>query len=85
MIGWFLSLFRCSHRSGFYRERRLLHGVQVLHLVCRDDCGHAVPAVKRTAREHRQIVKVGAVKIAQARRRQPPADVVTMPQKEKAS
>lgn len=83
MIGWFLSLFRCSHRSGFYRERRIVQGVNLMHFVC-EHCGYAT-RMPRSAKEHKQIVKAGAVKIAQARRRQPPADVVTMPQKEKAS
>ncbi len=47
----------CSHRHT-YRERRKLHGVQVMHFVC-ERCGHATPAVERTAREHRRAVKVG--------------------------
>ena len=47
----------CSH-SHTYRERRKLHGVQVMHFVC-ERCGHATPAVERTAREHRRAVKVG--------------------------
>jgi len=51
----------CPHRHT-YRERRKLHGADVLHLVC-EDCGHAVPAIQRTAREHRQAVKAGAVHI----------------------
>jgi hypothetical protein len=58
-----------------YRERRKLHGTQVLHWVC-EDCGHAVPAVTRTAREHRRAVKVGAVHTAKAQRL--PADVVAI-------
>jgi hypothetical protein len=70
-----LCLGGCRHRS-FYRERRPLHGLQVLHLVC-EDCGHAVPALERTAREHRRVVKTGAVKVATARRRQP-ASVVAI-------
>jgi len=56
----------CRHRNT-YRERRKLHGAQVLHWVC-EDCGHAVPAVRRTAREHREVVKAGAIKPAKARR-----------------
>ena len=47
----------CSH-SHSYRERRKLHGVMVMHFVC-ERCGHATPAVERTAREHRRAVKVG--------------------------
>jgi hypothetical protein len=63
-----LCLGGCRHRS-FYRERRPLHGTQVLHLVC-EDCGYAVPAVQRSAREHRRVVKSGAVRVSTARRRQ---------------
>ena len=47
----------CSH-AHTYRERRKLHGAQVMHFVC-ERCGHAAPAVERTAREHRRVVKVG--------------------------
>jgi hypothetical protein len=47
----------CSH-THTYRERRKLHGVLVMHFVC-ERCGHATPAVERTAREHRRVVKVG--------------------------
>ncbi|HEX5070068.1 MAG TPA: hypothetical protein VFV78_07615 [Vicinamibacterales bacterium] len=54
----------CSHHD-MYRERRTLHGVDVLHLVCAD-CGHAVPAIQRTADEHAAIVKAGAVRMPQA-------------------
>jgi hypothetical protein len=46
----------CSH-SHTYRERRQLHGVQVMHFVC-ERCGHATPAVERTAKEHRRAVKL---------------------------
>jgi len=56
----------CRHRHT-YRERRPLYGAQVLHLVC-EDCGHAVPAMQRTAREHRRAVKAGAVRPAQVHR-----------------
>jgi hypothetical protein len=56
----------CSHRHT-YRERRKLHGIQVLHWVC-EDCGHAVPAVQRTAREHRHAVKTGAIRTATVHR-----------------
>jgi hypothetical protein len=51
------AVFGCSHPCT-YRERRRLHGVQVMHFVC-EDCGHATPAVDRTASEHRRVVKVG--------------------------
>jgi hypothetical protein len=47
----------CSH-SHTYRERRPLHGVQVMHFVC-ERCGYATPAVERSAREHRRVVKIG--------------------------
>ena len=47
----------CFH-SHTYRERRKLHGVMVMHFVC-ERCGHATPAVERTAREHRRVVKIG--------------------------
>jgi len=49
----------CSHPHT-YRERRKLHGAQVMHFVC-DWCGHATPAVDRTAREHRRVVKIGGL------------------------
>jgi hypothetical protein len=55
----------CSHKHT-YRERRPLHRTMVLHLVC-EDCGYAVPAVQRSAKEHRQVVKAGAL---------PPAKIV---------
>lgn len=55
----------CAHHD-MYRERRQLHGVDVLHLVCHD-CGHAVPAVQRTADEHNAIVRAGAVVALKAR------------------
>ena len=73
----------CRHRS-FYRERRPLHGTQVLHLVC-EDCGHAVPAVQRTAREHRRVVRAGAVKVSTARRRQPAGVVAIEASRERHS
>ena len=60
----------CGHHD-MYRERRTLHGVEVLHLVCAD-CGHAVPAIQRTADEHAAIVRAGAVRVLQAR----PAGIV---------
>lgn len=55
----------CAHHDT-YRERRTLHGVEVLHFVCHD-CGHAVPAIDRTADEHQAIVRAGAVNIPHAR------------------
>jgi hypothetical protein len=55
----------CAHHDT-YRERRLLHGVDVLHLVCHD-CGHVVPAIQRTADEHAAIVRAGAVRVMKAR------------------
>jgi hypothetical protein len=48
-----------------YRERRLLDGVPVLHLVCAD-CDHAVPAVQRTPDEHAAIVRAGAIQMMHA-------------------
>lgn len=62
----------CSHAST-YRERRPLHGLQIIHFVCAD-CGHAEPVIDRTAREHRRAVKLGAV--ATPRARHLPADIV---------
>ncbi len=50
----------CRHENTI-RERRPLHGVEVLHFVC-DTCGHAVPAIERTAEEHRHIVEAGAIR-----------------------
>jgi hypothetical protein len=69
-----LCLGGCPHRNT-YRERRSLHGVQILHWVC-EDCGHAVPAVDRTAREHREVVRAGAIKPAKVQRI--PAEVVAI-------
>ena len=60
------TLTGCSHHAT-YRERRLLHGVQVMHLVC-EDCGHAVPAVDRTAGEHARMLRTGAVRMPRAHR-----------------
>ena len=57
----------CRHLDT-YRERRPLHGVAVMHLVC-VQCGHAVPALQRTAREHRRTVKAGEVRLPRARRK----------------
>jgi hypothetical protein len=55
----------CTHAST-YRERRTLHGLDVLHFVC-EDCGHAVPALDRTKEEHEQAIRAGAVVPAHAR------------------
>ena len=60
---WLLRLF-CSHRTT-YRERRPLHGVKVLHWVC-EHCGFAEPVVQRTAKEHRQAIKVGTPRLGRA-------------------
>lgn len=54
----------CAHHAT-YRERRQLHGADVMHLVCHD-CGHAVPAVQRTAEEHLQVLATGAVRVPHA-------------------
>jgi hypothetical protein len=51
----------CRHPHTL-RERRLLHGVDVLHFVC-EDCGYAAPAIERTALEHQRVVEAGAVKM----------------------
>jgi|RhiMetStandDraft_4_1073278.scaffolds.fasta_scaffold274617_2 hypothetical protein len=64
----------CRHPHT-YRERRTLHGAEVLHFVC-EDCGHAVPAIDRTAEEHRHAVAEGAIRPIAVRRH--PADVVTI-------
>jgi hypothetical protein len=70
----FPSLYRffpslCAHEHT-YRERRPLHGVEVMHFVC-DRCGHATPAVERTADEHREVVKIGDHRSARLVRPQP--------------
>ena len=65
MMTFLFRLFSgCPHDST-YRERRRLAGVDVMHLVC-NDCDHAVPAVQRTAEEHRMILAAGAVRVPQA-------------------
>jgi hypothetical protein len=69
----------CSH-THTYRERRKLHGVQVMHFVC-ERCGHATPAVERSAREHRRVVKVGDRPTARVVRQ--PGHVVTMEPRER--
>jgi hypothetical protein len=67
------TLTGCSHEAT-YRERRTLHGAQVMHLVC-EDCGHAVPAIERTAGEHARMIRTGAVRMPRAHRMPPPAIV----------
>lgn len=67
----------CAHRDT-YRERRKLHGVMVMHFVC-ERCGHARPAMVRTAREHRQATTVS--RASSARLLKPPAAVIDMPRK----
>ena len=69
-----LCLGGCPH-SHTYRERRELYGVQILHLVC-EECGHAVPALARTAEEHQHIVQAGAIKTNKARSY--PVDVLAL-------
>jgi hypothetical protein len=69
-----LCLGGCPH-SHTYRERRELYGVQILHLVC-EECGHAVPALARTAEEHQHVVQAGAVKLNKARSY--PVDVLAL-------
>jgi hypothetical protein len=54
----------CSHPNTI-RERRRLHGVDVLHFVC-EDCGHAAPAIERTALEHQRVVEAGALVLPRA-------------------
>jgi len=58
------ALTGCQHPST-YRERRLLHGAPVMHFVC-EACGHAVPAIDRTAGEHHQALQEGAVRLPRA-------------------
>lgn len=66
MLTYLVRLFGgCTHAST-YRERRRLHGEDIMHLVC-NDCEHAVPAVQRTAEEHRLVLAAGAVRVAHAR------------------
>jgi hypothetical protein len=65
MLTFLVRLFSgCPHDST-YRERRPLDGVDVMHLVC-NDCGHAVPAVRRTPEEHRFVLAAGAVRVPRA-------------------
>jgi hypothetical protein len=68
MLNYLVRLFAgCPHHST-YRERRDLHGANVMHLVC-DECGHAVPAVDRTAEEHKLVLAMGAVRVPHAQPR----------------
>ena len=64
----FLSFFvgGCRH-AHLYRERRELYGTLVLHWVC-EDCGHAVPAIRRTPSEHQRVAAEGAIKPALVQR-----------------
>ena len=71
----------CLHPQT-YRERRELHGLQVLHFVC-EDCGHAVPAMQRTAEEHLRTVQAGAIRPAEVRRL--PAGVVSLGKRRRSS
>jgi len=70
------TLAGCSHYAT-YRERRTLHGAQVMHLVC-EDCGHAVPAIERTAGEHHRTLRTGAVRLPRAHRLRPTPHVVEL-------
>ncbi len=56
----------CRHPH-LYRERRELHGTLVLHWVC-EDCGYAVPAVRRTPSEYQRVVEQGAIRPAVVQR-----------------
>ena len=68
MLTFLVRLFSgCAHEST-YRERRLLHGAEVMHLVCHD-CGQAKPAVDRTAEEHLLVLQMGAVRVPHAQPR----------------
>jgi len=62
-------LLGCQHEHTI-RERRPRHGVDVLHFVC-ESCGYAVPAIERTAQEHRQVAAAGAIKPLRLQRVQP--------------
>ena len=64
----FLRLFvgGCRHPH-LYRERREMYGTLVLHWVC-DDCGYAVPAIRRTPSEHQRVATEGAIKPALVQR-----------------
>jgi hypothetical protein len=60
MFGLVRSIFFGCQHADMYRERRRLHGVDVLHFVCAT-CDHAVPAIARTASEHQRVAAEGAV------------------------
>ena len=77
------TLTGCSH-DATYRERRTLHGAQVMHLVC-EDCGHAVPAVERTAGEHARMIRTGAVRMPRAHRPSTAAVVGLVPSHRKSA
>ena len=66
MLNSLVRLFAGCNHASTYRERRPLHDANVMHLVC-NDCGHAVPAVQRTAEEHRLVIAAGTVRLPQAR------------------
>jgi hypothetical protein len=57
----------CRHEE-MYRERRPLHGVDVMHFVCAG-CGHAVPAVQRTAEDYERVAREGALRRLRTERR----------------
>jgi hypothetical protein len=56
----------CRHPH-LYRERRELHGAHVLHWVC-EDCGYAVPAIRRTPSEYQRVAAEGAIRPAHVQR-----------------
>ena len=66
MLNSLVRLFAGCNHASTYRERRPLHGADVMHLVC-NDCGHAVQAVQRTAEEHRLVIAAGRVRMPRAR------------------
>jgi len=59
----------CRHRHT-YRERRPLHGIEVLHFVC-EACGRATPAMYRTPEEY--------VAVADSQLPRPKARVIAPP------
>jgi hypothetical protein len=79
MIRVLLALFGICPHAHVYRERRELHGVQVMHFVC-DSCGRAEPVVSREPEEHRFIVEAGAVKPPAVQRLER-GHVLTMPRR----
>jgi len=72
----------CAH-DATYRERRDLDGASVMHLVC-NDCGHAVPAVQRSASEHERVLQMGAVRMPHARHAPTNVVEVVRPQRKSA-